>query len=50
MHAPPMLQDPPIITDNIVPALKTAGVSRVTVSVPYTIVTVQDLVPHSYPP
>ena len=37
MHAPPMLQDPPLVTDDIVPALKTAGVPRMTVSVPYTI-------------
>ena len=28
IQTPPMLQDPPLITDDIVPALKTAGCSR----------------------
>ena len=37
MHAPPMLQDPPLVNDDIVPALKTAGVPRMIVSVQYPI-------------
>ena len=38
MQAPPMLQDPPpLVNDDIVPALKTAGVPRMIVAVPYTI-------------
>ena len=37
MHAPPMLQDPPLVTDDIVPALKTAGIPRMIASVQYPI-------------
>ena len=37
MNAPPMLQDPPLVNDDIVPALKTAGVPRMIVAVQYPI-------------
>ena len=37
MHAPPMLQDPPLVNDDIVPALKTAGVPRMVAPVQYPI-------------
>ena len=33
MNAPPLLQDSPLASDVLIPALKTAGVSRMTVSV-----------------
>ena len=28
MHAPPILQDPPLVHDDIIPALKTTGIQR----------------------
>ncbi len=37
MHAPPMLLDSPLVNDNIVPALKTAGVPRMIAPVQYQI-------------
>ena len=37
MNAPPMLQDPPLVSDDIVPVLKTAGVPRMIAPVQYPI-------------
>ena len=37
MNAPPMLQDPPLVSDVIVPALKTAGVPHIIAPVQYPI-------------
>ena len=37
MNAPPMLQDPHLVSDVIVPALKTAGVPRMIAPVQYPI-------------
>ena len=37
MNAPPMLQDPPLACDVIVPALKTAGIPRMIAPVQYPI-------------
>ena len=37
MHAPQMLQDPPLVNDVIVPALQTAGVPRMIAPVQYQI-------------
>ena len=37
MNAPPMLQDPPLASDVLIPALKTAGVPRMIAPVQYPI-------------